>query len=110
MEKETKPRPKKLPAQPTVIVQDISLVSPDRGRKDIQSLKNSVVSAESIHYPNRVLLYDLYHDVVSMDGFLRGIINKRIDAVLNKKLKFLDKEGNENKKVSKLMRSKSGRA
>lgn len=109
MEKEKKPRPKKQPVQPTVIVQDISLVSPDRGRKDIQSLKNSVISAESIHYPNRVLLYDLYHDVVSMDGFLCGIINKRIDSVLNKKLKFLDKEGNENTEVTKLMRSKVGR-
>ncbi|TDX86190.1 phage portal protein family protein [Epilithonimonas xixisoli] len=109
MAKNTRPRPQKQPAQPTVIVQDISLVSPDRGRKDIQSLKNSVVSAESIHYPNRVLLYDLYHDVVSMDGFLRGIINKRIDSVLNKKLKFIDKEGNENTEVTKLMRSKVGR-
>lgn len=109
MTKIRKPRPQKQPAQPTVIVQDISLVSPDRGRKDIQSLKSSVVSAESIHYPNRVLLYDLYHDVVSMDGFLRGIINKRIDSVLNKKLKFLDKEGNENTEVTKLMRSKVGR-
>ena len=104
-----KPRPQKQPDQPTIIIQDINLVAPDRGRKDIQNLKNSVVSAESIHYPNRVQLYDLYHDVVSMDGFLRGIINKRIDSVLNKKLKFLDKEGNENEVVTKLMRSKAGR-
>ena len=104
-----KPRPQKQPEQPTIIVQEINLVAPDRGRKDIQNLKNSVVSAESIHYPNRVLLYDLYHDVVSMDGFLRGIINKRIDSVLNKKLKFLDREGNQNEVVTKLMRSKTGR-
>ncbi len=110
MAKNTRPRPQKPTAQQTVIIQDISLVSPDRGRKDIQSLKNSVISAESIHFPNRVLLYDLYHDVVSMDGFLGGIIEKRINSVLNKKLKFLDKEGNENKDITKLMRSKSGRA
>lgn len=110
MAKVNRPRAQKQPAQQTVIIQDISLVSPDRGRKDIQSLKNSVISAESIHFPNRVLLYDLYHDVVSMDGFLGGIIEKRINSVLNKKLKFLDKEGNENKEITKLMRSKSGRA
>jgi hypothetical protein len=110
MENETKPRPKKQSAQPNYIIQEINLVSPDRGRKDIQSLKSSVISAESIHYPNRVLLYDLYHDVLSMDGYLGGIVEKRINSVLNKKLKFIDKEGNENKQITKLMRSKSGRA
>lgn len=109
MENKPKKRPEKQPDQPSIIIQEINLVSPDRSRKDIQSLKSSVIAAESIQYPNRVQLYDLYHDVVSMDGFLRGIINKRIDSVLNKKLKFLDKEGNENAVVTKLMRSKTGR-
>ena len=110
MENDKNPRPKPQAKQPSYIVQEINLISPDRGRKDIQTLKDSIIVAESVHYPNRVKLYDLYHDVFTMDGFLKGIINKRIDAVLNKKLKFIDKEGNENKKVSKLMRSKSGRA
>ncbi|MBU4536974.1 MAG: DUF935 domain-containing protein [Weeksellaceae bacterium] len=110
MAKKIGPQPNKQPAQPTYIIQDINLVSPDRSRKDVQSLKSSVISAESIQFPNRVLLYDLYHDVITMDGFLGGIIEKRINSVLNKKLKFLDKEGNENKEITKLMRSKSGRA
>lgn len=110
MTEDLKQRPQKQPAQPTYIIQDINLVSPDRSRKDVQSLKDSVINAESIHYPNRVRLYDLYHDVVTMDGFLGGIIEKRINSVLNKKLKFIDKEGNENKEVTKLMRSKSGRS
>lgn len=96
-------------AQPTYIIQEINLVSPDRTRKDIQTLKESVVSAESVHYPNRVQLYDLYHDVLSMDGYLRGIVEKRITSVLNKNLKFIDKSGDENHEVSKLMRSNAGR-
>lgn len=94
---------------PTYLIHDLTVVSPDRNRKDVQSLKTSVVSAEQVYFPNRVLLYDLYHDVYTMDGFLRGIIGKRIDAVLNKKLKFLDKSGKEVEEISKLMRSNAGR-
>ncbi|WP_300978520.1 DUF935 family protein [Flavobacterium sp.] len=91
------------------IIHDLTLVAPDRSSKDIGRLKESVVSAESVYFPNRVLLYDLYHDILSMDGFLRGIIAKRIDAVLNKRLKFTTKSGKENEDLSKLIKSQSGR-
>lgn len=100
---------KKEQENPNIIINDLTLVSPDRNQKDIQSLKNSVLSAESIYYPNRVLLYDLYHDVVSMDGFLRGILEKRIKSVLNKKLKRFDASGKEDKVVTDLMASNDGR-
>lgn len=95
--------------QPTYIINDLTLVAPDRNRKDIQTLKNAVISSESIYAPNRVQLYDLYHDVLSLDGFLRGILDKRIKSILNKKLKFYDREGNENKEITKLMKSNAGR-
>jgi len=91
---------------PTYLIHDLTVVSPNRNRKDIQSLKSAVESAELIHYPNRTLLYDLYHDVTTMDGHLQGIIKKRIDSVLNKKLKFYDKSGKEVEEISKLMRTK----
>ncbi|SIT25575.1 Protein of unknown function [Chryseobacterium ureilyticum] len=94
---------------PMYLIHDLTIVSPDRGRKDIQSLKNAVTSAEQVHFPNRTLLYDLYHDVYTMDGYLSGIIDKRIDFVLNKKLKFYDKEGKEVEEITKLMRSNEGR-
>lgn len=94
---------------PTYLIHDLTVVSPDRNRKDVQSLKTAVVSAELVHYPNRVLLYDLYHDVYSLDGHLRGIIAKRIDTVLNKKLRFYDKSKKEVPEVTKLMRSNEGR-
>lgn len=74
-----------------LIVHDLSLVSPDRGRKDIGTIKSAIQRAESIHLPNRTALYDTYHDVWTLDGHLRGIWKKRIDAVLNKNLKFIDK-------------------
>ncbi|WP_407479952.1 phage portal protein family protein [Elizabethkingia anophelis] len=95
--------------QEPVIIQDLTLISPDRNRKDVQNLKNAVISAEQVYFPNRVLLYDLYHDVVSLDGFLKGIIEKRIKSVLNKKLNFIDKSGKENKEITKLIRGKAGR-
>lgn len=91
------------------IIHDLTLVSPDRGSKDIGKLKEAIVSAESIYFPNRVALYDLYHDILSMDGYLRGIIAKRIDAVLNKKLKFIQKDGKQKDELSQLMKSQTGR-
>ena len=94
---------------PKYIINDLTLVSPDRQRKDIQSLKNAVLSAESISLPNRAKLYDLYHDILSLDGFLQGITAKRINSVLNKKLKFYDRNKKENEEITKLMKSEAGR-
>ncbi|PXY44513.1 phage portal protein family protein [Flavobacterium hydrophilum] len=91
------------------IIHDLTLVAPDRSSKDIGKLKESVVTAESVYYPNRVMLYDLYHDILSMDGFLRGIIGKRIDSVLNKKLKFIKKDGKQDDDLTDLMKSEKGR-
>lgn len=100
---------KKPEANQPFIIHDLTLVSPDRSSKDIGKLKEAVVSAESIYFPNRVALYDLYHDILSMDGYLRGIIGKRIDAVLNKKLKFTQKDGKQNDDLTALIKSQSGR-
>jgi len=95
--------------EPTFVVHDLTLVAPNRESKDIAKLKSAIINAEAIHYPNRVLLYDLYHDVISLDGHLQGIIEKRIDAVLNKELKFIDKSAKENEALTELMDSKPGR-
>ncbi|WP_306353696.1 DUF935 family protein [Flavobacterium sp. '19STA2R22 D10 B1'] len=92
-----------------VIINDLTIVSPDRGRKDIGGLKNAVIQAESVYFPNRVLLYDLYHDILSMDAFLRGLLKKRIDTVLNKPLKFIDASGKEDKDLTELMSGTVGR-
>lgn len=95
--------------EPNIVVHDLTLVAPNRESKDIAKLKSAIINAEAIHYPNRVQLYDLYHDVLSLDGRLQGLIDKRIDNVLNKELKFIDKSGKENEALTELMDSKPGR-
>lgn len=88
-----------------LIVQDLSLISPNRNRKDTGTLKAAIVRAESIHVPNRVALYDTYHDVMSLDGHLSGIWRKRIDAVLNKNLKVVDKNQRKKDELDSLIYS-----
>lgn len=77
----------------SIIVNDITAVAPDRRRKDIATLRESIEAAERIQIPNRYRLYDLYHDVLTIDGHLSGIIEKRTKAVTNKELRFVDGKG-----------------
>ena len=72
-----------------VIVHELNLRSADRSKKDIGTWRHALTSAESVYYPNRTRLYDLYEDV-ALDGHLSGVIAKRIDAVLNKEVYFED--------------------
>lgn len=94
---------------PDIIVNDLTLIAPNRNSKDILSLKDAVIFGESIYYPNRVHLYDLYHDILSMDGYLTGIIQKRINNVLNKQLKFISNSGKVNDDLTKFISSQNGR-
>ena len=95
--------------QAPLIIHDLTVIAPNRQAKDILSLKESVILAESVYFPNRVKLYDLYHDVYSMDGHLRGIVQKRIDNVLNKTLRFIGKDGKINDCITKVIQSQHGR-
>lgn len=71
-----------------LVVNDIRLVNIDRTMKDIGKWRRALINAESIYYPNRSLLLDLYEDV-RLDAHVTGIINKRMDAVLNKAIRFI---------------------
>src|ERR1700676_883025 len=73
--------------QDPLIVNELTIRSVDRSRKDILTWRGALISAESVYYPNRSRLYDLYEDVI-LDGHLSGVIAKRIDAVLNKEIYF----------------------
>lgn len=79
--------------QPAIIVNDFTRVAADRNRKDIGTLKRALIQAESVQLPNRVALYDLYTDILSLDGTLSGLVDKRIKAVTNKELHFYDADG-----------------
>ena len=70
-----------------IIINEINVRSVDRSRKDIATWRNALSNAESVYFPNRTRLYDLYEDVI-LDGHLSGIIGKRINAVLNKEIWF----------------------
>lgn len=91
--------PEKTGKNNSIVVQEIRLVAPDRNRKDVGTLKRAIMSAESIEVPNRYRLMDLYHDVVTIDGHLSGLLEKRTKSVTNKRLTFIDKAG---KKVDEM--------
>ncbi len=94
----------KSPNKPgNVIVNELNVRSADRGRKDISTWRHALISAESVTFPNRSRLYDLYEDIL-LDGHLSGVIAKRIDAVLNKDLYF-ETGGRRNEAFSGLIRS-----
>ncbi len=90
---------------PAVVVNDLTLVAPDRSRKDIATLKSALERAESIQLPNRAKLYNLYDDVVSLDGHLSGIINKRIKSASNKQIYVEDSSGKRVEAFDSLLKS-----
>jgi hypothetical protein len=74
-----------------IVVTELNIHSIDRTKKDVSNWRSALISAESVYYPNRTRLYDIYEEVL-LDGHLSGIIDKRIDSVLNKSLYF-EKDG-----------------
>lgn len=96
------------PAKQELIIANIIQTSVDRSKSTIGDYKRSVESAESVHYPMRASLYDLYTKC-SIDGTYIGAWElKRIAKVLSKELKFKvnDKEVEE---LNDLIDSKSFR-
>lgn len=70
------------------IIANLILQSPDRTPKAIADWIRAIESAESIYAPQRVLLYDLYSRL-ELDGWFTGTWGKRVDTILNKKLRFV---------------------
>ena len=100
------PEVTKLPATKETIVINETIIRPiDRQVKDIEYWRSGHIAAERVVYPNRVRLYDLYHDVI-LDGHLSGIWKKRVSAVLNKTLHYYDANGVKVDKMDKLIQSK----
>lgn len=75
-------------SSPNIIINDLSIRSIDRSKKDISTWHSALQQAEQANHPNRCRLYDVYEDVL-LDGHLTGLIAKRMDAVLNKELCFV---------------------
>jgi hypothetical protein len=92
-----------------VVINDMTFVAPNRNRKDAGDLKSAIVRAESIYVPNRSQLYDTYHDILTIDGHLSGIIKKRTDAIKNKRIHYVDKNGKKVDAYDDLIKSKKFR-
>ena len=86
-----------------IIVNNIVMRTVDRTPKDVGRWRDDHKMAESIYFPQRSRLYDLYMDVI-LDGHLSGLIMKRIDSVLNKKFRYV-KNNQEVDEVCKLIQT-----
>jgi hypothetical protein len=62
-----------------------------RSKLEIENWRNAHQVAESRYFPNRSWLYNIYDDIL-LDLHLSGIIQKRIETVLNKSMYFAVKE------------------
>lgn len=82
-----------------VIINQVILKAPQRKVYDVGDWRNALRSADSGRVKS---LYDLFDDVL-IDGLLADAISKRIDAVLNSELTFLDKDGKEAEEITAIM-------
>ncbi|MDY6122095.1 MAG: DUF935 family protein [Porphyromonas sp.] len=86
---------------PSVLVHQITVKQPNRKIWDVGTWRSALKSADT----GRVTaLYDLYEDIL-IDTVLADAIDKRIRAVGNTTLTFVDKDGVEVKEVTTLMDS-----
>lgn len=77
----------KKPKKGDTIIQNIVIRPVNRSTQDIGSWRRAMKAAEAT-IPRRTLLYDLYHDLM-LDGHLTSVINKRIMAVTNRKMRYM---------------------
>lgn len=71
--------------------------------QSITRWKQAINAFENKENPNRVLLYDMYDDIL-LDGHLECVWSKRIDAVLYRQLNYV-KDGRPDKEIAKLLNS-----
>ena len=83
------------------IIQKIEVTQTRRASQDIDSWRNAIKSAESIFSPRRVLLYDLYSEIL-LDGHLTAVIEKRKLSVSNTPLHFVQ-EGKVNQQITNMI-------
>jgi len=69
-----------------VIVNNLTVRPINRQSQDIQKWRNAMIAAEA-DSDQRVLLYDLYEDIL-LDGHLSDAIEKRVEAITNLNLTF----------------------
>ena len=83
-----------------ILVNNITVKPPHRISQDIQKWRNAIQQAEGFSQQRSQLL-DLYEDIM-LDGYLKAVLQKRIDQVTNKNLVFVKKDGSLVEEVSNL--------
>lgn len=83
-----------------IVVNNISVQTIQRQSQDIAKWRRALEHAESASQ-QRALLFDLYSDIL-LDGYLNNIIQKRIDSITNRTLRF-SVEGEDIPEVNELV-------
>jgi len=89
------------PKKESILIQHLDIRQIHRASTDIDKWRNAIQSAESILNPTRKELYDLYHEML-LDGRLKSVIDKRIDAIVNTPVVF-SQDGKENEAITNLI-------
>lgn len=79
------------------------LQAPQRDGFDISKWRSAIKRAEDPDMPSRVLLYDIYNDIL-LDSHLTAITDKRLEKVMGTKLVFTN-EGKPNEAINALIES-----
>jgi hypothetical protein len=78
--------------------------APIRRPLDLGVWRNGQRQFDSVVMQRRVILYDLYNDILS-DAHIIAVLGKRIDAITTAKWQYVDKEGNPVDEVNELLDS-----
>lgn len=76
-----------------ILINNIIIRPIQRTNQDVQRWRNAMIAAEST-IPIRVLLYDLYSDLI-LDAFLSSVMEKRILSVVKTELRYYNAAGEE---------------
>lgn len=87
-----------------VIINNITVRAPQRSTQDINNWRTAIRQFENKVNPSRLRLYDLYEDIC-LDGQIEATWGKRLDWVLNRELRFNDREGKNIEELTKLLNS-----
>jgi len=91
--------------RPDRVVNKIIKSNNSRARKDISQWRTALQQAENVENPKRILLYNLYDEVL-LDAHLTAEIDKRIQAVAGSEFELFDENGKPNTEASNLLRRK----
>lgn len=84
-----------------VFVNYVNVRPINRRSLDIQAWRNAIKAAEA-YMRNRVKLLDIYEEVL-LDGHLKSLVEKRINAITNIQLRFFDNNQKEDNEINNII-------